>query len=329
MSLLLCLIDNLAIFDIIIRMKREFNFSPISYEHVHHESSLPFKAFFISVGFRGFHWHKDFEIILVLKGEVNLMTHEGNKELSEGDLFLTNSNDVHGLFQGKKDNLLLVLQIDPDISSEYHQNLQNVRFRLPSNFNQECPEYKNICRSLAIIMIEVLEKNAGFDYFCMSEVYKIIGLISRNYSIENDKKFEENIISSKINRLKKMLEFINENHQEDITLQELADTLELSTFYVSHLIKKFTGYSFQENLGLIRTQHAIKLMMNSSNRLIDIAMEVGFSDIRYFNKYFKKIFSMTPRELRKIANWQKIISNDYNKAGEDINQLLTLVKTYL
>ncbi len=310
-------------------MKREFDFSQITYEYVHHESSLPFKIFFISIGFRGFHWHKDIELILVLKGEVNFMTHEGNKRLSEGDIFLTNPNDFHGLIQGEKGNLLLALQIDPDISSEYHRNLRTVRFKLPTYFNKSSTEYRKICSSLATIMIEVLEKKKGFDFICIGEVYTIIGLISRNYSEgpEEHEAFTET--DNRNNRLKKMLDFINTNHQENISLQDLAETLELSTFYVSHLIKKYTGYSFQENLGLIRTQHAIKLMMNSSNKLIDIALETGFSDIRYFNRYFKKIFSMTPRELRKIDNWQKIIINEYNQAEEDINQLLPLIKRYL
>ena len=308
---------------------KQFDFSQISYEYVHHESSLPFKVFFISIGFRGFHWHKDIELILVLKGKVDFITKDGVRHLREGDLFLTNPNDFHGLVQGKEGNLLLVLQVDPDLSDGYHKNLRNNQFRLSPDQDRTSRQYTAICKALVRIMIEVLEKREGFDSFCMGEVYSIIGLISRYYPDPKAGTDRDRENWNRASRLKKMLNYINEHHQEKITLEDLAVTLGLSTYYVSHLMKQYTGYSFQENLGLIRTQHAIKLMMNSDNRLIDIAMEVGFSDIKYFNKYFRNIFSMTPRELRRLDNWQALIAEDHNLSEESTERLLEIIREYL
>ena len=310
-------------------MKKEFNFSQVSYEYVHHESSLPFKIFFISIGFRSFHWHKDIELILVLRGEVTVITNTENRTLSEGDLCLFNPDHFHGLIQGKGNNLLLVLQVDPDISHEYHRNLRSMVFTLPSDFRKRGDDYRAVCRSLVTMMIEVLEKKKGFDYICMGELNRIVGLIIRNFPNRIVRNNSNEDIRNKTERLKEMLVFINSRHEENLSLDDMSERFGLSTYHVSHLIKKHTGYSFQENLGLIRTQHAIRLMMNSSMRLIDIALEVGFSDIRYFNKYFKKIFGMTPRQLRMVENWQGIISNDLNMAGEDMTELLKIIRKYL
>ena len=310
-------------------MNKEFDFSQLAYEFIRHESCLPFKIFFVSVGFCGFHWHKDFELILVLKGTVNLVTSEKSIILSEGDLNITNPNEFHGLLQGKGGNLLLVLQIDPDMSHSYPQNLNDFRFDLPPYIDKKNMIYKSICRSICLIMKEAYSKNKGFDYVCMSEIYRIISLLIRNFSsiIADDVRNEEKM--NKIGRLKKMLDFINQNHQDSISLQDLADELGLSPFYVSHLIKDYTGSSFQETLGMVRTQHAMKLMMNSSERLIDIALEAGFSDIRYFNKYFRRLFSMSPHQLRKTENWQKLIINEMSGSDNNIANLLPEIDAYL
>jgi xylan 1,4-beta-xylosidase len=310
-------------------MKKEFNFSQISYEYIKHESSLPFKIFFTSMGYRGFHWHKDFELLLILKGDVTLVTRDKTYHLSKGDLYITNPNEFHGLLQGSEKNLFLVLQIDPDLSNPYHQNLHMIKFNLPSDLDKKTSKYRQICSSCAQIIVEAFEKKEGFDYICMAEVNRIIGLLVRDFSKKIEKNDENKVNIYRISRITKMLDFMNQNCKNNISLKDLADEVKLSSFYVSHLIKEYTGYSFQKNIGLIRTHHAIKLMMNSSDTLIDIAMEAGFSDIRYFNKYFKEIFSMTPSELRRRENWQNIIFNEMSGVKEDIKNLIPELQEYL
>jgi AraC-like DNA-binding protein len=85
----------------------------------------------------------------------------------------------------------------------------------------------------------------------------------------------------------------------------------------------------QENLNLIRTGRAVDLLMKTSDRLIDISMAVGFSDPKYFNQYFLRVFGVTPRQIRQEPNWHEAILDYLGQDGLDPDCGRALVEAYL
>ncbi|MCI8387553.1 MAG: AraC family transcriptional regulator [Clostridiales bacterium] len=81
---------------------------------------------------------------------------------------------------------------------------------------------------------------------------------------------------------------------EEISLSEMAATIGYSANYLSHCIKKFSGMSFHELLGNFRIDHAIQLMYKNFGRIIDIALECGFTNERSFYRTFKQVTGETP-----------------------------------
>lgn len=101
--------------------------------------------------------------------------------------------------------------------------------------------------------------------------------------------------------LAKVLLYLNEHYTEDITLAEVASALGYSANYLSHRIKKASGMSFNVLLGNLRVEHAVRVMTgDGEKRMIDIALESGFSNERSFHRTFKSVTGFTPGEyLRK------------------------------
>ena len=307
-------------------MQEQFDFSKISYEFIGHENSMPFKTFFISVGYRGGHWHRAFEIILVLEGELIVTGGDETLLLKQGDLFLINPYEMHGFIKGEKPNLLLVIQIDPIISSACPSDLNRHIFKLSPKMKIDKSTNMRIMNCMYVIIREVTDRTAGYEYAAMSTLHNLITLLIRCIPVTKNNETE---LKNKIEngeRLRVILDYINSHYENDISLQNLADLVHLSTFYVSHLVKDNTGLSFRENLSMIRTHHAINLMLNSDKKLIDIAFDSGFSDIKYFNRSFKKLYGETPSSIRKRDNWKEIIGKNRESDYDNVEDLIGCVE---
>ena len=72
--------------------------------------------------------------------------------------------------------------------------------------------------------------------------------------------------------------------------------------YFSGMFKKETDMNFSEYLKKIRIDNAKNLLLNTENSVEDISYAVGYSDIKYFSRLFKKLTGVTPTEFRKLYN---------------------------
>lgn len=93
-------------------------------------------------------------------------------------------------------------------------------------------------------------------------------------------------------------EYIRENYQKELQLQEMADRFFLSREYISRQFKKEFSCNITDYLMKIRMQKAKELLENPYLKIYDIAFQVGYQNEKYFSKVFKKYFGMTPNDYR-------------------------------
>ncbi len=94
------------------------------------------------------------------------------------------------------------------------------------------------------------------------------------------------------------LEYMKANFHKDLSLKAIADEIYVSTWYLSKLLKKETGDNFINILNEMRVEKAKKLLLDPKYKIYEIAGEVGFTDVPYFTKTFKKVTGMTPMEYK-------------------------------
>ena len=92
--------------------------------------------------------------------------------------------------------------------------------------------------------------------------------------------------------------FIHQNQAEDLSLGQVARTVNMSTFYFCKMFKKATGLNFTEYLSRVRVEKAKNLLLNPNLRISEIAFEVGFQSLTHFNRVFKEITGQSPSEFR-------------------------------
>ncbi len=92
--------------------------------------------------------------------------------------------------------------------------------------------------------------------------------------------------------------FIRANYQRNLTLQEIADQIHISSAYVSRLYRNKTGITVTEAINQIRIDHAKLLLENPVYKVYEIAGMVGFEDAAYFTNVFTKYVGCSPSEYR-------------------------------
>ncbi|MGN0993531.1 MAG: response regulator [Butyricicoccus sp.] len=95
-------------------------------------------------------------------------------------------------------------------------------------------------------------------------------------------------------------QYIRQNYAQQLTLEEVAGVVGFTPSYFSALFKKETGQSFVEYLTEVRTTAARNLLLNTQDPIESIAEAVGYRDVKYFSKVFKKATELSPVEFRKL-----------------------------
>ena len=99
-------------------------------------------------------------------------------------------------------------------------------------------------------------------------------------------------------RIKKTKTVLDQQYRDPPSLEKLAEHVGLSASRLAHLFRDETGMSIQSYVVERRLFMAAMLIVQSDERISQIAYRVGFGDVSNFNHSFKRRFAMSPREYR-------------------------------
>ncbi|WP_341279476.1 response regulator [Paenibacillus sp. FSL H8-0537] len=112
-------------------------------------------------------------------------------------------------------------------------------------------------------------------------------------SMENDTRNDREITVGKIRS------YIEKNLVTDVTLQAIADYLFMHPVHVSRIFKLATGENVSDYVLRLKMELAASMLANPSLKSYEIALQLGYQNPNYFNKVFKKYYSLTPQEFRQ------------------------------
>lgn len=100
------------------------------------------------------------------------------------------------------------------------------------------------------------------------------------------------------NPMAEIVKYIQQHYQSEISLQEVAGRFFVSREYISRKFKQEFGINFSDYIANYRIDKSKQLMLNPHLKLSQVAEMVGFHDVKYFSKVFKKKEGLTPKEYR-------------------------------
>ena len=127
----------------------------------------------------------------------------------------------------------------------------------------------------------------------------------------------------------KILNYIDNNINKKITIEELSLRFYYNRYYIMKLFKKEIGISLFDYINNLRIYNSINSINNSNKLLIRIAIENGFYSLEYFSEMFKKIIGVSPSIYKKFyynrytpsKNNYKLITDNIIKLNMSINKV--------
>lgn len=100
--------------------------------------------------------------------------------------------------------------------------------------------------------------------------------------------------------IEKVIRYMKDNFASEIKVEDLSTMAFLSPNYFSRLFKDCTSMTVSEYIQKFRMEEACRLLMETDKKVIDISSEVGYRDLKFFNRVFKRLIGKTPGEYRKF-----------------------------
>ena len=125
------------------------------------------------------------------------------------------------------------------------------------------------------------------------------------------------------------LSYIAQNYQLPLSLEEVADQVNLSPTYLSRKFRKTTGVTFKEYINYIRIKQAVQALLTTDDSITKIAVDCGFNSSNYFKDIFKKINGVSPMAFRRQSKAPSYKLPDNAVSGEINASLMPNAKTNL
>ena len=94
--------------------------------------------------------------------------------------------------------------------------------------------------------------------------------------------------------------FIQQHYQEALRLEDVSNAVGFNATYFSAMFKKETGQNFMDYLTELRMNKAKELLCSDENSVQDVADQIGYRDLKYFSRLFKKTTGISPSEYKKL-----------------------------
>ena len=106
-----------------------------------------------------------------------------------------------------------------------------------------------------------------------------------------------------------IIEYINNNINKDITIDELVNRFYYNRTYIMKRFKKEIGVKIHDYINTIRILNSLEYYQYN-NYILSIALKNGFTSIEYYSEIFKKVLGVNPLKYKKFINRSLDIGND-------------------
>ena len=253
------------------------------------------------------HYHDNFEISFITEGSGKRIVADSIEEFQPGDLVLIGRNIPH------------VWLVDKESVSPTNRKLEMVFLQFTSDVLcpeiLALPEFRYIAKTLTLsergiritgqTLNEVSEIMLQLPYIQnfdrMLLFYKLMDIIGRsntNFPLTS-KEYINMRFTTKNKRIAAIHEYLMNNYREEIDLKKLAVLVNMAEGSLCRFFKMHIGITIFEYLNKLKIEFACNLLMDKNLSIMDVGFDSGFNNMSHFNKQFKKITRLSPKDYRQ------------------------------
>jgi AraC-like DNA-binding protein len=253
------------------------------------------------------HYHPEYELVLVVKSTGRRLVGDNIGHFQENDLVLLGPLLPHvwvndsKYINGKADSLAeaIVIHFKEDFIGQHFLDLPEMApFKKFLKLSCRGIVIKGKAKMKIISLMKKMTDLNGIQR--LAALFSIFDLLSRasEYELLASPGFVKTNSLNSSDRLNKVIEYILQNFDKDITLPDVASEANMGLTTFCNFFKENNRITFVEYLNSVRIGHACKLLTEKDQNVVEVAYECGYNSLANFNRQFKKYKQMTPTEYR-------------------------------
>lgn len=251
------------------------------------------------------HTHDCWEFCYAVSGKGRFVLNGAGHDMSAGDLVLTAPGDTHQESATIRDSMelfFLKVRSDAPILQAFNLPFEGSVFL----HARKMPEIEQILKN---ILVESLEEKEGYEFVLEAELTRLIVLVGRLCRQNTEpgaggETLSELIGAKKLNVVSQVKQYIDENLNKEISLTELSGLFYVSPQHLTRLFKAVTGSAPKQYVMARKMEKAKELLGGTGMKIERIAEDVGYANIHYFYRMFRKEAGMTPLQYRNSVRAQ-------------------------
>ncbi len=237
------------------------------------------------------HWHEHIELLYFTRGGCTVTAGGESFYAEDGDLAVVNPSELHSYTTTGAAVEYWCILIYPAFFSDVSLGERPIRNHVKAD-----PTVKTI---FADIAREVGEDADGKNLALKGLVYTLLAYLVRAHASDALSSRDRAAHERMSERMRLITDYIAESYMDKITTMDLAARCFMSEAHFCRCFKEVTGKSPVGYLMGYRVERAALLLAKSNDSVTNIATRVGFSDVNYFSRIFKRTKGFTPSEYRK------------------------------
>lgn len=256
------------------------------------------------------HWHEEAELTLITKGNCLYQIDLVDYEVKEGDILFIPPLLLHSISLNTSEEIISETYVfhmnflggnSTDIcSTRYLTPMMNQEYSMPCLITPEHPAYESLRKIFHQITPLYEEAVIGYELALKALFLQAVFLLLQ-YS--EKKTSSDTKISS--DKLKQVLDYIELHYSEPVSVSELAKLCYFSDYHFMRFFKKHMSMTCIEYINNLRLEKSVELFEQGNTSILEVSLSVGFHNLSYFHRAFKKKYHMTPlsfiKELNKLS----------------------------
>jgi AraC-like DNA-binding protein len=240
------------------------------------------------------HWHRHTELLYFTESDNVRLYCDGEEFVPEkGELVAVNPNILHRGAGTSVKTKYICIMLPPTFFNFTGENRRYV-------FQKRIRGDRYIGQLAEKIYATYHARGVGYRYGTLALCYELIDYMIRNYA---DGSMDRNGFAARNDKLEKfnnIIDYMHMHYNEPLNTAQAAELAHLSECYFCRLFKMHTQESFTAYLNNIRIQKSIDLLKNSKMSITAVAATVGFNDVNYFCRIFRRIIGNSPQQYRNL-----------------------------
>jgi AraC-like DNA-binding protein/mannose-6-phosphate isomerase-like protein (cupin superfamily) len=275
---------------------------------VHTEADFPYNTYLCSIPLDfdrvPIHWHDYMEIIYIKKGHGYVTVDLKQYKVSGSTIVLILPGQLHSIEQYddlsmEYENIffnvnMFFTRTEDTTVTDFLRPLLNGKVSVPTVFTSISDHYDAISACIDACDEICKTKPEGYDLYIKGKLFEFFYVLSNRC-----REVKTTHTTKSLDKMKIIMKHVENHYMEKITIADIAEVAGFSESHFMRYFKETMGVSFVDYLRRYRLTMATRLLLASDASILSISEEVGFDNLSYFNRAFKKEYGMTPSRYRK------------------------------